>query len=280
MKLYDYLTSQKIPEILLSTFQKYVEKYKNFLHDNIENNESDKINIINPYKEKINTADDKLKKEKRLRFRKLANDSYTIENDWLHYKYKIYKDKYVDKLIPYKNEVPYILYSGHINNNIHECFKKSKSRILESKYYYEGITTDLLKYINNCIVCKAHCNLKLVDIPERVIIDNGPHYQYCIDLFHLPTEIGSSTGVNYIVKIIDHFSKWSWSYPLKKTSNELLNKLKTYCYSFGIPKIILTNNGTEVKNKEIENFCNVNAIFHQFSPPYDPKVNGAVEALH
>ena len=66
----------------------------------------------------------------------------------------------------------------------------------------------------------------------------------------------------------------------KKTSNELLNKLKTYCYSFGIPKIILTNNGTEVKNKEIENFCNVNAIFHQFSPPYDPKVNGAVEALY
>ena len=81
--------------------------------------------------------------------------------------------------------------------------------------------------------------------------------------------------------IIDHFSKWMWSYPMKeKTAQEAVRCIKSFIFSFGLTKKLHTDNGLEVKNKLMDDFCAKYNIKHIYSKPSSPKSNGAVEASH
>ena len=56
--------------------------------------------------------------------------------------------------------------------------------------------------------------------------------------------------------IIDHFSKWMWPYPLKeKTSPQAVRCIKSFVFSFGNANKSHTENGLEVKNNLMEDFC-------------------------
>ena len=50
---------------------------------------------------------------------------------------------------------------------------------------------------------------------------------------------------------------------VNKTADEVLRAIKTYCYTDGFPKMILTDNGKEFKNKKMKAFCkeNLQGIF-------------------
>ena len=41
----------------------------------------------------------------------------------------------------------------------------------------------------------------------KIILDNGPHYRYLADLWYLNKDIRDLTGYNYVLDIIEHFSK-------------------------------------------------------------------------
>lgn len=50
--------------------------------------------------------------------------------------------------------------------------------------------------------------------------------------------------------------------------------------SFGSCKKLQTDNGTEFRNNLINNYCIENNVEHIYSPPYHPRANGTVEAVH
>ena len=97
----------------------------------------------------------------------------------------------------------------------------------------------------------------------------------------MPDEIYKDSGFKYVLSIIDHFSKWLWSYPLQdKSGTSCLMCFKKYVYSFGFCKKLHTGNGREFKNSYFDKFCNDNNITHVFSKPYNPKSAGCIEASH
>ena len=121
----------------------------------------------------------------------------------------------------------------------------------------------------------------MVNVPEKPIIRNGPHDEYQMNIWYIPKEIRNFIPYNFVMDIIDHFSKWIWSYPLiHKNATESLKCLKNYVYSFGRCNILHTDNGMEFKNSLIEDFCIKNKIQHIYNKPYSPKSTGAVEASH
>ena len=184
-------------------------------------------------------------------------------------------------MIPFIFELNNIFYNAHILLNIHCTFKKSKKNILEGDFYYEGITADLKNYIVNCERCQATRGLKPVQVPEYPIISNGPHDEYQMDLWYLPKDMLPYTDYKYVMDIVDHFSKWIWSYPLKnKDAYNSLQCLKKFIYSFGICNTLHTDNGLEFKNLLFDSFCAEKGIKHKFSKPYTPNSHGAVESAH
>ena len=54
----------------------------------------------------------------------------------------------------------------------------------------------------------------LKNVREKPIIDKGPYDEYQMDLFYLDEDIVDITGYKYIASIINHFSKWIWSYAI------------------------------------------------------------------
>jgi hypothetical protein len=44
------------------------------------------------------------------------------------------------------------------------------------------LSIDLKDFISNCEQCKATKKLKIINTPEKPIIDSGPHDEYQIDL--------------------------------------------------------------------------------------------------
>lgn len=65
---------------------------------------------------------------------------------------------------------------------MHFFINKSKENILNCDYYYEGITKDLLAYIQNCPKCNTDKNLKNVKRSMKIIIEEGSHFRVQMDI--------------------------------------------------------------------------------------------------
>ena len=114
-----------------------------------------------------------------------------------------------------------------------------------------------------------------------ITIEEGPHFRVQMDIWYINEDIAKICGYNYMLDIIDVFSKFIFSYVLiNKTADEVLIALRKYILSFGKFKKLQIDNGLEFRNTIIKNFCIENDIERIFSPPYQPQANGAVEDVH
>lgn len=60
----------------------------------------------------------------------------------------------------------------------------------------------------------------------------------------------TESGNQYICVMVDYFTKWAEAYPLKrKSAEEVTHCVLDFVYKFGAPQRLLTDQGTEFKNK-------------------------------
>jgi len=85
----------------------------------------------------------------------------------------------------------------------------------------------------------------------------------------------SKAGFQYILVIQDLFTKWVECRALRSaTAIKIRETLEDLVISrWGVPKFILTDNGTEFVNKIIKSFAEENKITHTTVPPYHPQAN-------
>ena len=82
----------------------------------------------------------------------------------------------------------------------------------------------------------------------------------------------------WAMNITDHHTKYVYTAPLKdKTADETLQLFQRYCFTYGFPKKILTDNGREFVNKKMEAFCKENEIKMAHGSPRTPTTQGLVE---
>ncbi|PIO55758.1 integrase core domain protein, partial [Teladorsagia circumcincta] len=84
-------------------------------------------------------------------------------------------------------------------------------------------------------------------------------------------------GISYLV-VVDAFSKWPEVIPMTSTtSTATLRELRRLFAQFGLPQIIVSDNGTQFTSAEFQDFCRSNGIKHVRSPPFHPQSNGQAE---
>jgi hypothetical protein len=77
---------------------------------------------------------------------------------------------------------------------------------------------------------------------------------------------------------VDKFSKWIEARPIVSVrSEEAVSFFTDIIYRFGIPNMIITDNGTQFTGKKFLNFCDDNHIRVDLSAVAHPKMNGQVE---
>ena len=78
--------------------------------------------------------------------------------------------------------------------------------------------------------------------------------------------------------IIDAGSKWIEAFPmLTSTSKATIQHLKTLFSQFGLPDILVSDNGSCFTSAEFQDFLLSNGIKHWKSAPYHPSSNGLAE---
>ena len=89
-----------------------------------------------------------------------------------------------------------------------------------------------------------------------------------IDLATLPT---STRGNNYLLVLIDIFTRFAWLRPLPdKTGINVAKTLMNIFMDFTFPKIIQSDNGTEFVNSIIQNLTSATSMDHRLVSPYNP----------
>ena len=153
---------------------------------------------------------------------------------------------------------------------------------LKRVFFWKGMKEDIRKHCETCATCQLH---KLENVKfERKIFKPSlqPMDFICMDLigeFHPPT----SHGHHYALTAVCMLTGFTWCVPLKtKTAEEVAKAYMDHIYcNFGGSIKILTDNGTEFKNKLFkEVISKLGTEFSIHSPPYRPQSNGKIEGFH
>jgi transposase InsO family protein len=113
---------------------------------------------------------------------------------------------------------------------------------------------------------------------NKPIVSKFPNQTYALDLIDMVTFNHQNKGNNYILTIVDVFSRKVWLYALKnKESKSIVDALNKLIKKIKIkPASIQTDNGTEFMG-EFTQFLESKGIKQRFSQTYNPRANGIVE---
>ena len=114
------------------------------------------------------------------------------------------------------------------------------------------------------------------------IFSNRPRERYVTDLINITSDIDDKNHIfNFIINIIDHYSKLVGSYLLiKKNAVNVLNSINNFISIYGEPYIIQCDNGLEYRNKLLDNYCSIRNINLIHSSVKTPTTNGVCEVVH
>jgi transposase InsO family protein len=91
----------------------------------------------------------------------------------------------------------------------------------------------------------------------------------------LPWALG---GFRFLFVAIDTFTKWMEAMPVVNITQDVAAKfLQSIIYRFGIPKWVLTNNGTQFKGAKFTRCCSDFGIHHQASSTSHPQISRQLE---
>ena len=116
--------------------------------------------------------------------------------------------------------------------------------------------------------------LQVRDISDR------PFDKIAIDLV---TDLNISiTGNQCKLTIIDNLTGWPEAFPLpyKKADSIVCGLINNYLPIHMCPHFLLSGNGTQFKNRLMDNILQQLGIDHIFSAPYHAKSNGKQEVFH
>ncbi|GKD10206.1 putative ribonuclease H-like domain-containing protein [Tanacetum coccineum] len=143
-----------------------------------------------------------------------------------------------------------------------------------------GLPLKLFEINQTCVACqkgkqyKASCKTKIISSISK------PLQMLHIDLFG-PTFVKSLMKKMYCLVVTDDYSKFSCVFFLA-TKDETSEILKTFITSIENlidlkVKVIRCDNGTEFKNKVMNQFCEMKGIKREFSVARTPQQNGVAE---
>jgi transposase InsO family protein len=98
-----------------------------------------------------------------------------------------------------------------------------------------------------------------------------------VDLAQLKT---SRCGMNYFLAVIDMCTRFCWLYALPdKMGTTVSAALRSLFLSFGVPKIIQSDRGSEFMNLNVAQIMNLAGTEHRPVSAYNPQANGAAERV-
>ncbi|XP_053616055.1 uncharacterized protein K02A2.6-like [Plodia interpunctella] len=179
------------------------------------------------------------------------------ELDCLIYKYRIIIPPKLRKMVLEE------IHEGHLGIN--------KMKNLSRNYvYWPGLDSDLETVCRTCEACRA-----VRDAPPHAAMH--PWEYPLVPWQRIHADFGEYADKRYLI-IVDAHSKWIEVITMTRTDAlSTISAFRSIFARFGLPALLVTDNGPPFFSEEFKNFCLQNCIRHVTSAPYRPQGNGAAE---
>ncbi|KAL5549326.1 hypothetical protein UlMin_004557 [Ulmus minor] len=178
--------------------------------------------------------------------------------------------------------------ASHILSELHdgECGNHSGGRSLANRalttgYYWPTMPSNSTSHVKRCDSCQRFAAVSHLP-PEqlRPILSPWPFMKWGMDIVgKLPTAPGQRV---YMLAVTDYFTKWVEAEAYHQVRDrEVKNFIwKNVICRFGVPKEIVTDNGSQFISFDFQDFCKDWGIQLSFSTPRYPQANGQAESTN
>ena len=145
-----------------------------------------------------------------------------------------------------------------------------RMKMLARQYcFWPGMDRDIENLARSCPTCPQK-----LPAPSKVWHPwNYPEGPWC----RIHIDYAEFEG-QYLLVIVDAFSKWLEVVPTSRmTATSTINVLRELFARFGLPKLVVSDNGTQFASEEFAEYLGKNGIRHAFSAPFHANSNGQAE---
>ncbi|GAU47765.1 hypothetical protein TSUD_193020 [Trifolium subterraneum] len=178
--------------------------------------------------------------------------------------------------------VEFILQEIHEGINGQHIGGRSLARkALRAGYYWPTMQNDAKDHVLRCDKCQRHGDMHLAPANElKMLISPWPFAWWGMDILGpFPT---AARQVKYLIVSVDYFTKWIEAEPLAKISAPHILRFfkRNVLARFGIPQVVVTDNGTQFTNKKFQEFLATIGTTQHFTSVEHPQTNGQAEAAN
>ncbi|CAM8929142.1 unnamed protein product [Rhodiola kirilowii] len=159
----------------------------------------------------------------------------------------------------------------------HGSASKTTAKILQLGFYWPNAFKDTYQFVKACNECQRMGNIARRDeMPQKSILEVEVFDVWGIDFMG---PLPSSQGNCFILVAVDYVSKWVEAIAAPSCDAKVVIKMfkKIIFPRFGMPRAVISDNGSHFKERRFESMLKKHGIFHRCSTPYHPQANGQVE---
>ncbi|XP_055543397.1 uncharacterized protein K02A2.6-like [Wyeomyia smithii] len=143
--------------------------------------------------------------------------------------------------------------------------------IARSFVYWPGLDDEIVSFVKGCSHCASAARSPPKAEPESWHPTTAPWQRVHADY------AGPLDG-EFFLLVIDAHTKWPEIFPTSKTTTSATIRLMRKLFANkGMPELLVTDNGSQFKSAQFDDFCCKNGIRHTTTAPYHPQSNGQAE---
>jgi hypothetical protein len=153
---------------------------------------------------------------------------------------------------------------------------------IKKYYFWPGLTNDVINYVKKCKLCQVHkfTNKHTREPMTLTTTANSSFQRISLDIMG-PLEVDYA-NYKYILTLQCDLTKFVEAYPLERKDAESVARtfVENFILRYGVPKEIITDQGTEFINSIMTEICRLLGIQKLQSTAYHHESLGSLENSH
>ena len=169
---------------------------------------------------------------------------------------------------------------NHLHDEMGHCSAGKVLNLLRPRFFWSSMVEDVEEHVNEKCFCVVQRKPNMQIRSEMEVVETtAPFELVSLDFLHLEK---SSGGCEYILVLVDHFTRFAVCYATKNKTARTAAKclFDDFALRYGFPTKILHDQGGEFENKLFHELKMLSGVKGCHTTPYHPMGNGKAERFN